>query len=132
MGGGEIISILSHEKYGFLPKRFVFQPMHDQEKLRRYILEKGGAIERDYTFFDGKYYDVIVGAAQGETEYSAAEYEFGKDNLRERPKAFLDRTEKQLKNVEKYLAEPNLQEESRANLTARKLRLQGVLNGEIK
>ena len=132
MGGGEIISILSHEKYGFLPKRFVFQPMHDQEKLRRYILERGGAIERDYTFFDGKYYDVIVGTAQGETEYSAAEYEFGKDNLRERPKAFLDRTEKQLKNIEKYLAEPNLQEESRANLTARKLRLQGVLNGEIK
>ena len=132
MGGGEIISILSHEKHGFLPKRFVFQPMHDQEKLRRYILEKGGAIERDYTFFDGKYYDVIVGTAQGETEYSAAEYEFGKDNLRERPQAFLDRTEKQLKNIEKYLAEPNLQEESRANLTARKLRLQGVLNGEIK
>ena len=134
MGGGEIISILSHKVYGFLPKRFVFQPMHDSEKLRRYIVEQGGEIVRDYTFFDGKYYDVIVGTADGQTwqAYTPAEYEFGKENLSLMPKAFVDRTKKQLKNLEKYLAEPNLQEESRINLTARKTRLQGVLNGEIK
>ena len=134
MGGGEIINILSHEKYGFLPKRFVFQPMHDQEKLRRYILEKGGFIQRDYTFFDGKYYDVIVGGANADEVqfYTDAESEFGKENLRVMPKAFVDKTKKQLGNLEKYLREPNLQEESRASLTQRKLRLQGVLNGEIK
>ena len=45
MGGSEIISILSDKKYGFMPKRFVFQPMHDGEKLRRYILENGGYID---------------------------------------------------------------------------------------
>ena len=134
MGGGEMISILSHPKYGFLPKRFVLQPMHDSEKLRRYIHERGGHILRDYTFFDGKFYDVIVGVAQAETPqtYTAAEYEFGRENLRDMPQAFIDRTKKQLRNLEKYLAIPNLQEESRAELTARKTRLQGVLNGEIK
>ena len=134
MGGSEIISILSDKKHGFMPKRFVFQPMHDSEKLRRYIVEQGGEIVRDYTFFDGKYYDVIVGTADGQTwqAYTPAEYEFGKENLSLMPKAFVDRTKKQLKNLEKYLAEPNLQEESRINLTARKTRLQGVLNGEIK
>ena len=38
MGGSEIVSILSDKKYGFIPKRFVFQPMHDAEKLRRYLI----------------------------------------------------------------------------------------------
>ena len=61
MGGSEIVEILSDKKYGFMPKRFVFQPMHDAEKLRRYIIEHDGQIERDFTFSDGKYYDVLVG-----------------------------------------------------------------------
>ena len=137
MGGSEIISILSDEKYGFMPKRFVFQPMHDSEKLRRYILEKGGYIERDYTFEDGKFYDVIVGglakeAGQVCVEYTDAEYEFGRENLASMPDAFVKRTKKQIANIEKYLKQPNLQEESRQSLLLRKERLQGVLNGEIK
>ena len=134
MGGGEMISILSHPVYGFMPKRFVFQPMHDSEKMRRYIHEQGGYIQRDYTFFDGKCYDVIVGVAHAEQtqSYTDAEYEFGKENLCDMPKAFVDRTQKQLRNLDKYLSHPNLQEESRAELLQRKTRLQGVLNGEIK
>ena len=54
MGGSEMISILSDKTFGFMPKRFVFQPMHDSEKLRRYILANGGYIDRDFTFQDGK------------------------------------------------------------------------------
>ena len=135
MGGCEIVSILSDEKYGFMPARFVLQPMHDGEKLRRYLVEKGGVIERDFTFEDGKFYDVIVGrkGADGEKSvYTDAEYEFGKENLEKMPAAFVKRTEKQIKNLKKYLTEPNLQEESRADLSQRLERLQGVLNGEIK
>ena len=136
MGGSEIISILSDEKYGFLPKRFVFQPMHDQEKLRRYIVENGGYIERDFTFQDVKYYDVIVGGRWVEgmekPSYTDAEYEFGKDNLREMGEAFVSRTEKLLKDIDRYLARENLQKESKADLERRKARLQGVLSGEIK
>ena len=136
MGGSEIVDILSDKKHGFIPERFVFQPMHDAEKLRRYLIENGGNIERDFTFEDVKFYDVIVGgkAKQGESvrTYSDAEYEFGKENLKKMPCAFVERTKKQLKNIDKYLQEPNLQENSRMALEEKKKRLQGVLNGEIK
>ncbi len=137
MGGSEIVSILSHEKYGFMPKCFVFQPMHDSEKLRRYILEQGGFLERDYTFEDGKFYDVLVGGKCEEggqvcDEYTKAQLEFGRDNLKEMPAAFVKRIKKLLANIEKYVAEPNLQQESREELLSRRKRLQGVLNGEIK
>lgn len=136
MGGSEIVGILSDKKYGFMPKRFVFQPMHDGEKLRRYILANGGYIERDFTFKDGKYYEVIVGGRREENAtvqaYTEVEYEFGKENLEKMPTAFTERIEKLIKNIEKYLKEPNLQSESREELLRRKQRLQGVLSGEIK
>ena len=134
MGGSEIVGILSDKKYGFMPKRFVFQPMHDSEKLRRYILQNGGDIERDITFRDGKFYDVIVGGlADGEAQaYTEAEYEFGRENLRLMPKAFCERTEKLIKNIQEYLKNPALQAQSRLALEERKQRLQGVLSGEIK
>ena len=137
MGGSEIVSILSDKKYGFLPKRFVFQPMHDAEKLRRYLIEKGARIERDFTFADGKYYEVIVGndgkdTTQGARDYTEAEYEFGKENLEKMPEAFLSRMRKLVKNADAYLRSPSLQEESRKTLEAKKIRLQGVLSGEIK
>ena len=116
-----------------MPKRFVFQPMHDAEKLRRYILSNGGYLQRDFTFFDGKFYDVLVGGIGQEPQpYTDAEYEFGKENLQTMPKAFVDRTNKQIKNIETYLLQPNLQEKNREALKERKMRLQGVLNGEIK
>ncbi len=133
MGGSEIVAILSDKKHGFLPKCFVFQPMHDGEKLRRYLVEHGGDIERDYTFEDGKFYDLVVGYNRGEcAPYTQAEYEFGRENLQTMPAAFVKRTEKQLANIEKYLLQPNLQEESRAQLLLRKERLRGVLDGAVK
>lgn len=126
MGGAEIVAILSDKKYGFMPKRFVFQPMHDAEKLRRYILDNGGYIERDFTFEDGKFYDVLVGGVKGETQtftpYTEKEYEFGRENLARLPEAFVKRTKKQIKNIEKYLKTPSLGEASRAELQERKRR----------
>jgi tRNA A22 N-methylase len=139
MGGSEIVSILSNEKHGFMPKRFVFQPMHDAEKLRRYILENGGYIEKDYTFQDVKFYDVIVGGKRedggqvfDESSYTDAEYEFGRDNLKSYPDAFTARLRKLLTGIDRYLTQPNLQDASKEDLLNRKARLEGVLNGEIK
>ena len=142
MGGSEIVNILSDTKYGFMPERFVFQPMHDAEKLRRYILANGGYIERDFTFFDSKFYEVIVGVAQKckgqvcdeacQTPYTDAEYEFGRENLAVMGEAFVARMQKLIVNLDKYMAEPTLSEESRQELQRRKERLQGVLQGEIK
>lgn len=142
MGGSEIVHILAHEKCGFMPKRFVFQPMHDGEKLRRYILANGGYIERDFTFFDGKYYEVIVGGRMEtsgqvcdealQKPYTGAEYEFGRENLAVMGEAFISRMKKLIKNIDKYLSEPSLSEESKEELQKRKQRLQGVLQGEVK
>lgn len=135
MGGHEIVGILSDERYGFLPERFVFQPMHDAELLRRYLIGAGGILERDFTFKDGKFYDVITGRKRKEGEsaqdYSDAEYAFGRENLKVRPAAFLERTEKQLKNLSKYLSDPALGEESRKELLKRKRRLEGVWKNDI-
>ena len=44
MGGSEMLAIITDKKYGFIPKRFVLQPMHDAEKLRRYLVENGADI----------------------------------------------------------------------------------------
>ena len=130
MGGAEIIAILSDEKTGFMPKRFVLQPMLNPDKVRRYILENGGYIERDFTFQDGKFYDIIVGGRAGENQtdpYTDDEYEFGRENLRLRPTAFINRLQKQLKNIDEYLSRSGMKDESRQELETRKKRLQGVL-----
>ncbi len=79
MGGEEILSIL---KDGFLPPVLVLQPMKHAPKLRRFLLESGYAIERDYTFTDGKHYDLLRAVRGGDMRaYSAREIEFGYDNI---------------------------------------------------
>ena len=79
---------------------------------------------------------MIVGGRLKESEtasvYSDAEYEFGKENLEKMPEAFVKRMQKLVDNTEKYLKDPNLQENSRVALEEKKKRLQGVLSGEIK
>ena len=82
MGGEEIVSILA--KFP-LPRRFVLQPMKSREKVRRFLLSRGAKIERDCTFSEEKrtvkYYDLIVGAAEGGDVYSEREFRYGRDNL---------------------------------------------------
>jgi tRNA (adenine22-N1)-methyltransferase len=136
MGGEEIVAILSHEKYGFMPQKFLFQPMLNPDKLRAYILDNGGFIERDYTFSaDGKFYDVIVGRKRTEgepkQEYDGWQMEFGRDNLSERGDAFLARVARKKKDIDGFLSREGLQEKSRADLLERKNRLQRILDNEI-
>ena len=128
MGGCEIIGILSDKKYGFMPKRFIFQPMQNADKLRRYILENGGYIEKDFTFEDVKFYDVIVGGrGKSPDKYTEEEYEFGKDNLKDKGTAFVKRVKKQLLQIDEVLKTPDLSDESKQELLLRKKRLQGAL-----
>ena len=79
MGGEEIISIL---KNGFLPQKLLLQPMQNVPKVRAFLLENGYAILRDFTFRDGKYYDVLFAERGGVgRKYDARSIEFGYDNL---------------------------------------------------
>ena len=137
MGGEEIVAILSHERYGFMPELFVFQPMLNPDELRAYILDNGGFIERDYTFSaDGKFYDVIVGrkreAGEQKQVYDAWQMEFGRDNLIERGEAFLKRISRKKKDIEGFLEREGLQEKSKIELLERKYRLQRVLDNETQ
>ncbi len=87
MGGEEIIGIL---KDGFLPQRLVLQPMKNSSKLREYLLINGYALTRDYTFFDGKFYDVICAQKGGAVrKYDERTLLFGYDNLNSPTKDFV-------------------------------------------
>ena len=92
MGGEEIVRILSRAP---LPERFVLQPMHNVEKVRRHLLARGAHIEEDFTFEDGKFYDLIVGRAAGGDAYSDFEYRYGRDNLKSPSAAFLRKLRKE-------------------------------------
>lgn len=137
MGGSEIVDILSHEIYGFMPRLFVFQPMLDGEKLRRYLIANGAYIERDYTFLsDGKPYDCIVGHKREEGEeaqtYTAAEYAFGKENVKDRTEDFLARLQEKAARVKTYLGGDNLSDNAKEELQNRYDFLTGVLKNEIR
>lgn len=85
MGGEVIIGILTRATT--LPQNLVLQPMKNSDKVRRELLRLGYAIKKDYTFEDEKFYDIIV-AEKGDDCYTEDEYEFGRDNLREKGDAF--------------------------------------------
>lgn len=84
MGGEEIIKIL---KEGFVPRKFVLQPMKNADKLRSFLIESYCKIIRDDLFFDGKlYYFVIKGERQEcgqgvKEQYSELQLKFGRDSL---------------------------------------------------
>ena len=56
MGGEEIVKILSSQ----IPPVFLLQPMKNSEKVRRFLIERGCHITLDYTFEDGKFYDLMM------------------------------------------------------------------------
>jgi tRNA (adenine22-N1)-methyltransferase len=92
MGAYEIIEILNK---GFIPEKFVFQPMRNTKELRRYLIENHCRIDKDYTFYDEKFYDIIKG---GKTEdynenYSDNELEFGRDNIKYKNNDFIKKLE---------------------------------------
>ncbi len=103
MGGEEIVKILEN---GYLPPRFLFQPMKNSEKLRRYLVGQGARMERDFTFSDGrKYYDAIKGTAAGGDSYTELAFRFGRDNLNGRfPHPFLEQAEEELEKTELRLS----------------------------
>ena len=81
MGGEEILSVL---KGGYIPEKFVFQPMKNGDKLRKYLLDEGCTLIKDDIFTDGKkFYFVIKGVRRGEAAepYTECELLFGRHSL---------------------------------------------------
>lgn len=102
MGGMEIIKILSE---GFLPLKFVLQPMKDSYRLRKFLVDSGAKITLDVTFLgDGYFYDVIKGEKSGGSEYSEDELAFGKTNLLSPTPDFIKKIDGLIKKNEDYLS----------------------------
>ncbi len=87
MGGEEIIGIL---RDGFFPPRLVLQPMKNTDKVRSFLLENSYSVERDYTFSDEKFYDVLCAVHGGKPRrYDRLSILFGYDNLHSPGEDFL-------------------------------------------
>lgn len=135
MGGMEIVHILNAED-GFIPRSFVLQPMRDARAVRELLLCKGARIERDFNFYDGKFYHVITGQnaenCKGEKmAYTEAELDFGRENIQAPSKDFQNFLRAEIKKREDVLLRP-LSRAARADSEEKLRRLRGVLSGEIK
>ena len=125
MGGEEIILIL--EEADFLPKKLVLQPMKNPDKLRRKLISLGYKFIRDFTFkTDDKFYDIML-VEKGIDSLSEEEILFGRDNLKEKGEAFLERLNITLRNNEGYLKR-DLSSEVRKRITLETERIKKCLN----
>lgn len=99
MGGEEIIKIL---KEGYIPPKFVFQPMKNAQILRAFLLEHGCSLSVDDIFKDGKYYFIIKGSVGGEEQnYSKAQLSFGRQSLKN--PIFKEYLTEEIAKIEGYL-----------------------------
>lgn len=129
MGGEEIVKILSRVP---LPPRFLLQPMKNTERVRAFLLERGAAIERDFTVAEGgkvpKYYDILLGRAEGGDVYTARERRYGRDNLRGASIAFLRQMREEAEKIRLRLTRP-MQEKSRLALEAALSEKEEIIHG---
>lgn len=101
MGGEEIDKILLSAP--FLPKFLVLQPMKNTPKVRKTVFSLGYGIKKDYIFKDKKYYNLLVCEKGLEVRpYTSAEFEFGRDNLKNYSQDFIECIGVELKNAKKY------------------------------
>lgn len=117
LGGEEIVRILTE---GYLPQKFVLQPMKNAERVRAFLVERGCNILSDDTFYaEGKYYDLITGENAGGSAYSDWEIAFGRDNLKKMPEAFLGKLREEENKLRAYLASMEMSEKSRDEVRKR-------------
>ena len=114
MGGEEICSILVMREC--LPQKLVLQPMKNTDKVRRCALQLGYRFIRDFTFFSaGKFYD-IISLEKGCDSLTDEEIEFGRDNLKERPDAFIIMLEDKIEKLNFFMAQGTLKEQSKEQM----------------
>ncbi len=114
MGGEEIVSIISSAVN--LPEKLVLQPMKNPDKVRVNAVKLGYRIEKDFTFkSSGKFYDIIL-LVKGKDGLTDEEIEFGRTNLKEKPKAFIEMLEFKIAKLKEYAEKEGLKESSKAQM----------------
>lgn len=115
MGGEEICSII--ESAITLPKTLVLQPMKNCDKVRLCAVKAGYKIIYDQIFYSAsKFYDLMV-LTVGKDSLTQEEIEFGRTNVKEMPKDFREMISKNLKKLQGYLDNPNLDQSAKQNLS---------------
>ncbi len=123
MGGEEVVKIFC--KANTLPYGLLVQPMKNPEKVREHLINNGYKILKDYTFkSQRKYYDLIY-AERGDDKYTPEELEFGRDNLKLKPKDFTEMIEKEISKLISY-SNREMSEEKRAEILSRAERLKNI------
>lgn len=126
MGGDNITEILAA---GFMPEKFVLQPMHGVRGVREFLLSRGAKITVDEPFLDGgKFYFVIKGERAGGTRYSEANLEYGLSLDGEVTREYINA---QIEKMRGYL-QADMSEEARAKIEGKLKFSEGVLSGEIR
>ena len=101
IGGNETVKILTEGKQ---QKKLVLIPHQDAQIVRKFLVENGYRLEKDYYVEDGKYYAVLVATYGKEAiSYTEEEYWLGK-NVPE-TEAFYKRHEKRLEDIERIMRE---------------------------
>ena len=80
--------------------------MKNADKLRIFLTKNGYKIVKDYTFFDIKYYELIV-CEKGEQSLTDMQIKYGLTNLTVKPKAFIDKLKKERSLLVSVLGETN-------------------------
>lgn len=110
MGGEEIVSILNRCKN--LPYRLALQPMKNCDKVRLCAVNIGYKIKKDYTFkASGRFYDFIL-LEKGTDHLTEEEVLFGRTNLIEKPKAFIESINLRIEKIQGYLLSEKLSEQT--------------------
>ena len=127
MGGEEIASILLNAKN--LPQKLVLGPQGHSEKVRRTLIALNYELKRDFTLFSaGKYYDAILAVKSDITPtYTDLEYEFGKENLSQKPIDFINKIKGELEFFTSLLNR-NLNEKDKNAILYETQKLKGILN----
>ena len=123
MGGEEIVKILS----AGIPPVFLLQPMKNTEKVRRFLIQNSCSISLDYTFEDGKFYDLILGKSGERDEYTEREFSYGRDNLKDPSPAFLKKLRTERDKIKNYL-QSSLAQDERERLGERLTEKERLLN----
>jgi len=127
MGGEEIISIL---KNGFLPQKLLLQPMKNTPKVREFLINSGYKILLDYTFKDGKFYDLIKAEKFVDNQkenYQAWWLEFGRDNILNATLDFIEKISVEIGKNESYL-QADMNEQTKLSIETTLLKLKEIYN----
>lgn len=125
MGGEEISKIISKSQN--LPNVLILQPMKNADTVRKTLIKFNYRIEKDYIFKASNRFYVLIVAQKGRDNLTEDEIEFGRSNILEKGKDFVEWINIEINKIENYLKNGNLADDSVLELSKRKERLKNYV-----